>query len=157
MIGNRYELLREGELRWSARRHGQQRQRERRQDRRKRPGSPGLDRGARSFDDEEQCHHGSAQTAAEAMILVVNRTGVMVVVGVGAGLVRGMGEDPPAGIVCGTRLVRRSVSLETLVELMKRWRQDPGEIEHQEKGCSASQTARPARLKNSTVHVWPPT
>jgi hypothetical protein len=87
------------------------------------------------------------------MIFVVKRTGVMVMVRVRARLVRRMGEDPPARIVSGTRLARSSVPPEILVKLVKHWRHDPGEIEHQEQGCSASQPARPARSKNSTVHV----
>ena len=106
-------------MRWRARGHGQPLRRERRQDGLDRHEARGLDGRDRISDEGKHADRGSAQPAAEAMILVVDRTGVMVVVRVRARLVRRMGEDPPAGIVCGTRLARLSVSPEILVKLVK--------------------------------------
>ena len=153
MIGIRNGLLGAAELRWSARRHGQQLRRELRQHARGSAGAPHLERWPRSFGDGKNSRCGFAQPAAEAMILVVSRTGVMVVVRIGARLLRQVGENPPAGLGCGTGLARLSLSLEILVKLMKRWSRDPGQVERQKERGSTSQIGRPDRLKNSTAHV----
>ena len=90
------------------------------------------------------------------MILFVHRTGMMMVVRVGARLIWRMGKDPPARIVCGARLARPCLSLEILMKLVECWRHQPREIEHQEQRCAASHETRPAGLKNSTTHVTEP-
>jgi hypothetical protein len=90
------------------------------------------------------------------MILFVHRAGMMMVVRVGARLVRQMGEDPPVGIVCGAGLARSYVSMEILMKLVQRLRNHPREIEHQQQRRSASHQTRPAGLKNSFTHVTEP-
>ena len=90
------------------------------------------------------------------MILFVYRTGMMMVVRVGARLIRRMGKNPPARIVCGARLARPCLSFEILMKLVECWRHHPREIEHQEQRCAASHATRPAGLKNSTTHVTKP-
>ena len=150
------ELLRAGERWWGARGHGQQLWRSRRQNRRRHPGAPDLGRGPRSFEDRQYRHRSPGQPTADAVILVVNRTGVMVMVRVGAGLIRQIEEDPPAGILSGARLARRCVTPQNLMKLVESWRSDPGQIEHQQQSCTVSHAARPARLKNSTTHLTEP-
>ena len=149
MNGIRNEVLRGGKWRWSARRDGQQPRRERRRDGLFSHRGRGQDGTDRSSDEGKHGDRGYAKPAGEAMILIVHRTAMMMVVRVGAGLIRRMGEDPPTGFFYGADLERASVALEKLVEY---WRHDQREIEHQEQGCPAAHARRPG-LKNSTTHA----
>jgi hypothetical protein len=83
----------------------------------------------RISDEGKHTDRGSAEPAAEAVVLVVHRTGMVMVVRVGARLVRWMGEDLPTGIVRGAGLALSCAVLEKLVEP---WRRGQGEIEHRE-------------------------
>jgi len=132
MIRIRNGVLRAGRLRWRARGHGQPLRRERRQDGLDRHEARGLDGRDRISDEGKHADRGSAQPAAEAMVLVVHRTGMVMVVRVGARLIRWMGKDPPTGIFRGAGLARSCAVLEKLVELVESWRHDQGEIEHHE-------------------------
>jgi hypothetical protein len=87
------------------------------------------------------------------MILVVQRTGMVVVVRVGARLFRRMGKNPPAGFLCGTALARRSAALEKQMKLVECWRCDPGEIEHQEHRCTVSHPCHPVGSKSPSAHA----
>ena len=90
-----------------------------------------------------------------ALRTVDRRWAMMMVVRVGAGLIRRMGEDPPTGFFYGADMERASAALEKLVELVELveyWRHDQREIEHQEQGCPAAHARRPG-LKNSTTHA----
>jgi hypothetical protein len=66
------------------------------------------------------------------VILVVQRAGMVMVVGVGAGLIHRMGEDPPAGLTRGAFLARSWTVLEKLVKLVEGRRREQGEIQHHE-------------------------
>jgi hypothetical protein len=66
------------------------------------------------------------------MVLVVHRRGMVMVVRVGARLIRRMGEDLPTGFSRGAGLARSCAVLEKLVELVESWRHGQGEIEHHE-------------------------
>ena len=89
------------------------------------------------------------------MVLVVRRSGMMVVVRVGARLIRGMGEDPPAGFFCGTALARHSAPLEMQMKLVECRRCDPREIERQEDRRPVSHPGQPAGSKSAIAHVIP--
>lgn len=91
------------------------------------------------------------------MIFVVHRTGMMVVVRVGARLIWQMREDSPSGIVRGAGLAQPCVFPWSLVKLVEYWRHDPGEIQHQEQRGSLSSPTRPAGSKLSTNHATKPT
>lgn len=112
-----------------------------------------LDGAGRTSNERKHGNRGRAEPAGEAMILVMHRPGMMMVVRVGARLIRRMGKDPPTGFFCGAGLARPSAAIEKRV---KQWRHDQGEIEHQEERCSVSYGGRSAGLKNSTTHVTKP-
>lgn len=156
MIRSREELLRAGSGRWSARRDGQQRRRKRHQNAPEPHGTRDPDDAERRSDEGKHGHRGCTNPAGEAMILVVHRTGMMMVVGVGARLVRRMGKDPPAGFFCGAGLAPPCLMLEILVDLVECRRHDPGEVEHQEQRCSVSNPGRPPGSKLSASHATKP-
>ena len=131
-------MLRARMSRRSARGEDQQLPRERREHGPGRHGTLDLDGPDLHLGERKPAHRGSDQPAGEAMILVVRRTAMMMVVRVGAGLIRRMGEGPPAGIVRGAGMAGRPVALEMLLELVERRRDDPRQIEHQEQRRSTS-------------------
>jgi hypothetical protein len=130
MTGIRNEVLRSGRRRWSARRDGQQPRRERRRDGLFSHRGRDQDGTDRSSDEGKHGNRGYAKPAGEAMILIMHRTAMMMVVRVGAGLIRRMGEDPPTGLLCRAELARPSAALEKLVKLVEYRRRDQREIEH---------------------------
>jgi hypothetical protein len=77
---------------------------------------------------------------------------MVVVIRVGAGLIRRMGENPPAGFCRRTALARLSAALEAEVKLVERWNGDPREIEHQQDRRSA---ACPRRAHGSVGSTSP--
>jgi hypothetical protein len=157
MIGSRDELLRARSERWGARSDGQQCRRERHRNAPGRHETRDLDDAERRPGEGKHGHRGCTELACEAMILVVHRTGMMVVVGVGARLVRRMGKDSPAGFFRGTGLARPCLMLVILVDLVECRRHDPGEVEQQEQRCSVSHPGRPLGSKISTTHATKPT
>jgi hypothetical protein len=156
MIGSRDEWLRAGSGRWGARREGQQRRRKRHRNAPERHGTRDLNDVEWRSDEGKHGYRGSTDPAAEAMILVVRRTGMMMVVGVGARLVRRMGNDPPARFFRGAGLARLCLMFAILVDLVECRRDDPGEVEHQEERCSVSHPRRPSGLKISASHATKP-
>jgi len=157
MLGSRKEVLRAGRPRWSARGDGEPLWRGRRQDSLERHEARGLDGVDRSPDEVKHADRGSAEPAAEAMILIVHRARMVMVVRVGARLVRGMGEDPPAGLARGTLLAGSRTVLEELVKLVERWRDGQGEVEQQEQRCPRFHPTRRAGLEISNTHATRPT
>lgn len=155
-IGIRNELLRAERGRWGARRAGQQCRRERHHNAPEWQGTRDLNDVERRSDEGKQGNRRRAEPAGKAMILVVRRTGMMMVVGVGARLVRRMGKDPPAGFFCRAGLAPPCLMLEILVDLVECRRHDPGEVEHQEDRCSVSHPGRPSGLKISASHATKP-
>ena len=93
---------------------------------------------------------GGGEPAGGAVILVVHRSGVMMVVGVGTGLVGRVGEGPTARFFHGAlrALPCRAVQMATVqqVKLVKYWRHQPGEVEHQKETRPVSDASRPAGL-----------
>ena len=144
----RNEMLRDGRRRWGARGNGQQRRSERREGGSVRDGTRELDGPDRSTHEGQLCDRGGTEPAGGAVILIVHRTGMMMVVRVGAGLIRRMGKDPPVGPGRGTRLVGPCVALAAQVELVECGRDDPREVEQQEQRRPVLDAGRPAGLKS---------
>lgn len=86
------------------------------------------------------------------MVLIVRRAAMVVVIRVGAGLIRRMRENPPACFCRGTALARLSAALEAEVKLVERWKRDPREIEHQQDRRPA---AYPCRAHGSVGSTSP--
>ena len=100
---------------WSAREVGQQLRRERNQKGLVRQGAHRLD-GNRTPPDEGKHAEGDfGESAAEAVLLIVHGSGVMMVVRVRTGLIGWMGEDQPTGLICRTGVDRAPSALEKRV------------------------------------------
>jgi hypothetical protein len=78
---------------------------------------------------------------------------MVVVIRIGAGLIRRMGENHPAGFCRGTALARLSAALEKQMKLVECRECDPGEIEHQKEWRAASHPRQPVGSNSSIAHV----
>ena len=110
----------------------------------------------RGFDEGKQRDRARHRPAAQAVILVVYRIGMVVMVRVGAGLIGRMGEDPPVGIRRGTGVLRPRLALRMEVELVQRRGRDPCQIQQQEQRRCAARAARRAHFLESTTHSTEP-
>jgi hypothetical protein len=149
----RKEVLRGGGGGRTARRSGEQRGSDRREVGTLAHAAHHLYGRDRRTDHGDLRDRGCTEPTAEAVIRVVHRARVMMVIRVGAGLIRRMGEDPPVGLCCGTGPARPAFAFEAHVELMECRRHQPREIEREEQSCPVLDTGRSAGSKSQATRA----